>query len=48
VTGLIFERPVAALILIALFIAFSAWQWWVLTRPQVVHLFSSKSANLTP
>jgi hypothetical protein len=48
VTGLIFERPVAALILIALLIAFSAWQWWVLTRPQAVHLFSSKSANLAP
>ena len=41
-TGLIVDRPVASLILIALFIAFSAWQWWVLLRPQVDHLFSSK------
>jgi hypothetical protein len=43
-SGLIVDRPVAALILIALLIAFAAWQWWVLTRPQVHHLFSSKPA----
>jgi hypothetical protein len=42
--GLTVERPVAWPILIALFIAFPAWQWWALTRPQVVHLFSSKPA----
>jgi hypothetical protein len=42
--GLIVERPVAALFLIALLIAFSAWQWWVFSRPQVRHLYSSKSA----
>jgi hypothetical protein len=41
-TGLIIDRPVAGLIIVALFIAFSAWQWWVLTRPQVGHLFSSE------
>ena len=41
-TGLIVDRPVAGLIIVALFTAFSAWQWWVLTRPQVGHLFSSK------
>jgi hypothetical protein len=41
-TGLIIDRPVAGLIVVALFIAFSAWQRWVLTRPQVGHLFSSK------
>jgi hypothetical protein len=38
--GLIIERPIAALFLIA----FSAWQWWVFSRPQVRHLYSSKSA----
>ena len=32
------------LFLIALFIAFPAWQWWVFSRPQVRHLYSSKSA----
>jgi hypothetical protein len=42
--GLIVERPVAALFLIALLIAFPAWQWWVFSRPQVLHLYSSKSA----
>jgi hypothetical protein len=42
--GWIVERPVAALFLIALLIAFSAWQWWVFRRPQVRHLYSSKSA----
>jgi hypothetical protein len=43
-TALIVARPVAGLIISALLIAFSTWQWWVLTRPQVVHLFSSKPA----
>jgi hypothetical protein len=43
-TGLIVEKPVAALFLIALFFAFSAWQWWVLSRPQVRDLFSPKAA----
>ena len=42
--GLNVERPVAWLILIALFIAFPAWQWWVFSRPQVRQLYSSKSA----
>jgi hypothetical protein len=28
----------------AILIAFSAWQWWVLSGPQVRHLFSSKPA----
>jgi hypothetical protein len=44
VTGLLIDRPVAGLIIVALFIAFSVWQWWVPTRPQVGHLFSSKPA----
>jgi hypothetical protein len=44
IQGLSVERPVASLFLIALFVAFPAWQWWVLTRPQVRHLFSSKPA----
>ena len=43
-SGLIVDRPFAALIIIALMIAFGAWQWWVLTRPQANHLFSSKPA----
>ena len=43
-SGLIVDRPVAALIVIALMIAGGAWQWWVLTRPQADHLFSSKPA----
>jgi hypothetical protein len=30
------------LFLIALFIAFPAWQWWVFSRPQVRHLYSSQ------
>jgi hypothetical protein len=38
------KRPVAALFVVALLIAFSAWQWWVFSRPQVRHLYSSKSA----
>jgi hypothetical protein len=42
--GLVVERPVAALFHIALLIAFSAWQWWVFSRPQVRQLYSSKSA----
>ena len=41
-TGLLIDRPVAGMIIVALYIAFSAWQWWVLTRPQVGHLFSSE------
>jgi hypothetical protein len=41
---LIIERPVAGLILIALFITFAAGQWWVLTRPRVRQLFASKPA----
>jgi hypothetical protein len=40
-TGLIVDRPVAALILAVLPVAFSAWQWWVLSRPQVRRLYSS-------
>jgi hypothetical protein len=44
VQGLIIERPVAGLFLIALLIAFPAWQWWLFTRPQVRHLYSSKPA----
>ncbi len=43
-TGLIIERPVAGLILIASLITFSAWQRWVLNRPQVGDLFSSRPA----
>jgi hypothetical protein len=43
-SGLIVDGPVAAPIIIALMIAFGAWQWWVLTRPQADHLFSSKPA----
>ncbi len=35
---------VAALFVIALLIAFPAWQCWVFSRPQVRHLYSSKSA----
>ena len=42
--GLVVDRPVAALFLIALLIAFSAWLWWVFSRPQVRHLYSTKSA----
>jgi hypothetical protein len=42
--GSIVDRAIATLIILALFIAFAAWQWWVLTRPQVSHLFSSKPA----
>src|SRR5262249_52790347 len=48
VTGLLIDRPVGGLIIVALFIAFSAWQWWLLTRPQVGHLFSSKPAFYEP
>jgi hypothetical protein len=44
VQGLVIERPVAGLFLIALLIAFPAWQWWLFTRPQVRHLYSSKPA----
>jgi len=40
-TGLIFEKPVTAPVVIALLIAFSAWQWWVLARPQIAQLFST-------
>jgi hypothetical protein len=40
--GSIVDRPIATLIILALLIAFATWQWWVLTRPQVGHLFSSK------
>jgi hypothetical protein len=43
-TGLIIERPVAGLILVASLITYSAWQWWVLNRPQVGGRFSSKPA----
>ena len=40
--GSIVDRPIATLIILALLIAFATRQWWVLTRPQVGHLFSSK------
>ena len=39
--GSIVDRPIATLIILALLIAFASWQWWVLTRPQARHLFSS-------
>jgi len=41
VSGLIVERPVAAPIVMALLIVLSAWQWWLLTRPQIAQLFSA-------
>ena len=34
----------AALVPIALLIAFAAWQWWVFRRPQVLDLYSSNEA----
>ena len=43
-SGLIVDWPIATVIILALLIAFSAWQWWVFSRPQVRHLYSSKSA----
>jgi hypothetical protein len=42
--GSIIDRPIATLIILALLIAFTSWQWWVLTRPQALALFSSKLA----
>jgi hypothetical protein len=42
--GSIVDRPIATLIILALLIAFASLQWWVLSRPQVRHLYSSKSA----
>jgi hypothetical protein len=44
VEGSIVDRPIATLISLALLIAFASWQWWVLTRPQARHLFSSTPA----
>jgi hypothetical protein len=45
--GSIVDRPIATLIILALLIAFAAWQWWVLTRPQVKHLFSLRWTPLS-
>jgi hypothetical protein len=42
VGGTIVDWTVTTLFMIALVIAFEAWQWYVLTRPQAVELFTPK------
>jgi hypothetical protein len=42
--GMILDRPILTFGILAILLAFAAWQWWLLTRPPVREMFRTNAA----